>query len=134
MYVCIYIYICVYIYILYMYIYIYIYTCKSHIDSHHMFVILYDTLQVDSMGLMFFLHVERVVPRVAPYDCLPRTNPRRKRWRQVFTHQLDGVSPCSPVKQPTGQSKRRVFEVTLWLCQNSYGKWPSDSEFSHSKW
>ena len=28
-----------------------------------------------------------------------------------------------------------VLQVTLWLCQNSYWKWPSrNSEFSHEKW
>ena len=55
------------------------------------------------------------------------TNRKVGPWRPQlsWTHHIHMCLDMVPLK----------IAITLWLCQNSYWKWPSrNSEFSHEKW
>ena len=113
----VYIYVCIYIYIHRIY---YIYNIYN---------ILYNMLEcnpvwMDTHGLYLLC------------SCyLPRTSPVRSAWDQRME---EAQCKESGLELPGLQARIDVLLVaghTLWLCQNSYWKWPSrNSEFSHEKW
>ena len=129
-----------YIKVYYVYVYIYIYISlyiTLYCISHHLF----PSFQLPQSPVRGHLWARRVVGRccVAP----PATSPgaRRRRWdcssppsaahkdRAVWGRPWQRSPDERWLPWPLGGLKNLWLGSTLWLCQNSYWKWPFIVDF-----